>query len=282
MRKSLLLGAEVKTARKDLEAAGVVVEAVEPYDPALGVRNLIELGKAPVRVAPGDKVTLYTKGDEIVYYRLAEPVAVTGVSETVKRELADLEKRKARLSDLSALDAGLARADAKRSDLMKLETLQEDLKTLASEKSAVQQELAQTREELAALKAERTHLAELGDLKTALDDLKAARETETARLAEMEKRRTVVSDALAELEDGMQALSKMRRDISLEIARERPVREVTGVTDKIDAHLRELGIRTVAELAAADAAVIARREGPLTRAQAKSLIGRAQKRLEQP
>lgn len=279
IRKSLILGGEVNTTRKDLEAGGVTVEKVETYDPALGTRNLIELGKAPVRVAPGTKITLYEKDGKVMYYRLAEPVEVTGVSDTVKKEIETLEKRKTALGDMSDVNAELARADAKRTEIMNLAALRQELGTLSQEKSTMQQELAAAREEIAALKAERTVVADLGTLKTELDQLTAARQAEATGLADLEKRRTTVADDLTKLQGSLDTMSKMHKEISVEIARERPVREVSGITKEMDAHLRELGIRTVAELAVADPAVIAPRGAPITPTLARTLISRAKKRI---
>lgn len=84
---------------------------------------------------------------------------------------------------------------------------------------------------------------------------------------------------LDKLKGSLDAMSRMHKDIGVEIARDRPVREVTGLTKAMDAHLRELGIRTVAELAAANPAVIAKRGSPITTTQARTLIRRAKQRI---
>jgi hypothetical protein len=278
LRKSLILGGELNATRKDLEAEGVVVEKVEPYDPALGAKNLIEFGKAPTRVAPGTRISLYEADGKVMYYRVIEPVEAAGVSESVKREIEDLEKRKAVLEDLSGVEAELDGLDARRADIMDLAALSDELGGLGKEKEAVRKELAAAREEIAALKAERAGLAELAPIKTELDRLTAARKEAADGLADLEKRRAVVTEELTKLQAGMEALSKMHREISSEIARDRPVREVTGITAEMDAHLRELGIRTVGELAAADPAAIGVRGAPITATQARGLNNLAKRR----
>jgi len=43
-------------------------------------------------------------------------------------------------------------------------------------------------------------------------------------------------------------LQSMHKELRVEIAKDRPVKEIVGITPEVDAQLREMGIRTVGEL----------------------------------
>ena len=113
-----LSGSSVDDAKKTLEAAGVVVDKVEPYDPARGARNLVEFTGAPVRLEAGTRVKLVTRDDKVLFFTRAEEPSpavaqlrtdvdatrkvVDENSAAVTASKADVEKILPQLTDLSA------------------------------------------------------------------------------------------------------------------------------------------------------------------------------------
>ena len=89
-----------------------------------------------------------------------------------------------------------------------------------------------------------------------------------------------VLEEVSSLHTTMIELEETGKQLSLDIARGRPVRDVSDVTPAIDDALRELGIRTVAELAGAKADVLAAAGTGIGRSKAKKLIASAKERLE--
>ena len=81
---------------------------------------------------------------------------------------------------------------------------------------------------------------------------------------------------LTELNNGFTELETMRKEISFEIAKNRPVKGIQGVTPQVDRRLRELGILTVEDLSKADLANLTGINGNTARA----LVRRAKERLE--
>lgn len=287
IRKSLLLGSQVDDARKHLQENGVIVDKVETYDRSQGAKNLVAFGKTPVRLTRGSKVTLYEQDGKVLFYALSEVPRVAGVSEAVKVEIDALERRKASLRDMSEINVELVRVEARRADVKNLTSIRDELGILTEEKASIQQELARLREEIAGMKAERDALAETGTLREQLDlikseyqRLKVDREAEGARLTELKTRKDTVVENLTALQENLREVSTMHRDLSLEVARDRPVKVVSGVTKEIDVYLRELEIRTVGELAEAKVSDLSKRGSPITRDQARTLIDRAKERVK--
>jgi chromosome segregation ATPase len=113
-----LSGTSVDDAKKTLEAAGVVVDKVEQYDPARGARNLVEFTGAPVRLEAGTRVKLVTRDDKVLFFTRAEEPSpavaqlrtdvnatrkvVDENSAAVTASKAEVEKILPQLTDLSA------------------------------------------------------------------------------------------------------------------------------------------------------------------------------------
>ena len=111
-------GQSTADATKQLQAAGVIVDQVETYDPARGTRNLVELTGAPARLEAGSRVKLVTKDNKVLFFARADdpPPAVEGFREevaatrkavddtnlVVAANRADVEKIVPQLQDLSA------------------------------------------------------------------------------------------------------------------------------------------------------------------------------------
>jgi DNA-binding beta-propeller fold protein YncE/phage FluMu protein Com len=132
----------------------------------------------------------------------------------------------------------------------------------------------EVKEEIGALRDQ------LGQIKSDYKRLRTDREAEEARLTELETRKDTVVEGLETLREHLRELSSLHRDLSLEVARDRPIKAVSGVTKEIDTYLRELDIRTVGELAAAKASDLTKRGSPITREQASILIRRAKERIK--
>ena len=99
-------------------------------------------------------------------------------------------------------------------------------------------------------------------------------------ISAMKTEREALSADVASLRANLTELSTMHRDLSLAVARDRPVKDVTGVTTDADGHLRDLGIRTVNELATARPADLTKTDSPITQDIAKAIIKNAKKRVK--
>jgi hypothetical protein len=90
-------GQPVVDVRTRLEAAGVVVDKVEAYNPALSGQNLIEFTAAPVRLEQGTRVKLITRDDKVLFYTRAEqpPPAVEDLRIQVEATRAAVDENKA-------------------------------------------------------------------------------------------------------------------------------------------------------------------------------------------
>jgi hypothetical protein len=120
--------------------------------------------------------------------------------------------------------------------------------------------------------------AEIATLQQEKTAIQADLQTLKAELTAVQKQREAIGD-ITTLKEQLTELATMHNDIKLAIAQDRPVKEVAGVTQEIDNQLRELGIRSVAELAKVDSAKLtaSRVINPET---AKGIITEAQNRLK--
>jgi hypothetical protein len=115
-----------------------------------------------------------------------------------------------------ALKTEISELEERKASLADNEAIRNELDTLRSEKAVLTKELADLRKEIATMNQERAAMQDTGALREQLTEL-----------------------------------SVMHRELSLSIAKDRPVKDVTGVGSAMDAKLREIGIRTVGELAVA-------------------------------
>lgn len=284
--RALVLNTPVNEAQQRLESQGVQVESVKTYDRTRDA-NLKAYAGAPLRVNPGSKVTLYERDGKVMYYALAEDTgAVTGVSPEVRAEITDLERRKSALLDVSGINAELARTEARRAEVMNFAASREELGGLEAQKIQVQQDVSALKSELAGLQAQRAALgdvaavsSELNAARAQLEGLRQAREAEIAALNELEARRTQSANLLNAMRVDMEALRAQQQEISLTIARERPVRDVAGVDPVLEKQLNELGVRTVNDLARVDINHLTANKIDATTANV--MINAAQGRLKQ-
>jgi predicted flap endonuclease-1-like 5' DNA nuclease len=246
VKKQALMNSPVNDAVKELDKNQVEVVGIQKYDSKKANTYLAEYISTPQRLEPGSQVTLYQKDDKVMFYAVEKPAAaVTAeIPETVKAELEQFESRKAALADFSAVNAELARVEKQRTEVAELAAVRTELTNLQSAKASVEEELTAIKSQVDAIKAEREALAK--DITT--------------------------------LKQGLTEMDTMRKQIQLEITKDRPVKEISGVGPTIDTELRELGIRTVAELAAADAKTLTA-TGRIKAGTAQNIITAARKRL---
>ncbi|HSF47353.1 MAG TPA: hypothetical protein VLA73_03220, partial [Burkholderiales bacterium] len=88
-----LAGQPVAEVQRKLAEAKIKA-TVEPYNPAAGVSNLVEFGRAPLRLQEGMEVTLITRDDKVLYYSVVEPEspqirALRGEVAEVRGEIAE-------------------------------------------------------------------------------------------------------------------------------------------------------------------------------------------------
>ena len=105
LKHSDIAGHPVDEAKLRLETAKINVVKVEPYDPAAGLSNLVEFGRAPLRLEEGARVKLITKGDKVLYYARVEaesPQIVTPRAEVDTAKVVEAEAEQLR-SELNAI-----------------------------------------------------------------------------------------------------------------------------------------------------------------------------------
>lgn len=137
---------------------------------------------------------------------------------------------------------------------------------------------------LSALEERKSSLADNAVIRNELDTLKSEKTAMTQELAGlkneielMNQERTALQDTTG-LREQLTELSDMHRELSLSIAKDRPVKDISGVGATMDTQLRDIGIRTVAELA--DAKPDALVSAGITDAQASKVIKEANKKLQ--
>ncbi|MCU0589521.1 MAG: DUF6519 domain-containing protein [Syntrophobacteraceae bacterium] len=261
IRKQALMETPVSEAMIELQKNRIEVAAVEEYDARKAGTYLTDFVSTPQRIEPGSKVTLVQKDGKVMFYAVEKPAAgavVTEIPESLRTELAEMERRKTQLADLTALDAELARVEKQRENLVALDEVKAELTLLQTQKSGVEVELAALRSQVGSLRTER--------------------EAEAQRLAEVSASQAAIAADLSRLTQELKAVDAMRAEIGREIARIRPVREVPGVNADVDVILRDMGIRTVEELSrtSVETLTAGRR---INAATAETLIRAAQRQL---
>ena len=68
-----VVGQPVDEARRKLAEAKIEVVRIESYDADAGLSNLVEFGRAPMRLKEGMQVKLVSREDKVLYYTMVEP-----------------------------------------------------------------------------------------------------------------------------------------------------------------------------------------------------------------
>ena len=273
-------GKHIDDAKLILEQGDVKVEKVVKIEEGLpkGVK-LLDVMSAPMALKRGDKVTLYSKNDKVLFYAAeAEETVATVDLGSAEGKLDELLRRKEALADLSAINAEIAKSEARRAEVMNLTESKSELEKLTQDKAREQEELNNLKVELAGLKEERSQLADVATINTQLETLKRAREAELTAVEELEARRKMLTESMSAMRGDVEEISAMHAEITKAVAKDRPVRDVSGVDAATDKKLLELGIRTVEELAIAKPATLAAAE--INTATARTLITAAKARIK--
>ncbi len=220
-----------------------------------------------------------------------------GVAEldAVKRELAGLQSQKSSVEEeLAALKSKVDMVKIEReAEAEKLEainalrgeisteitTLNRGARELSEMRHEVKAELGTVKRELTGIQTEKASMEnELTALKSQVASLKSARELEANKLKEFNVLRGEIAGEIGELTKGVENLGAMRKEIKIEIAKDRPVKEVSGVSAELNDQLREMGIRTVEELSKVSPNKLAT-TGNVSVAVARRIIASAKRRL---
>ena len=261
VKKNALMDSSVNDAQTVLSKNRVEVTEVKPYDPKEARIHIVDYVTTPDRIEPGSKVTLYEKEGKVVYYAVEKQpasAAAVEISPEIKREIEQLEDRKTQLSDLADLKAELSAAEARKNNVVELDSIKTEFADLQTEKSTMQ--------------------AELAGLKSQIDSVKLQRVEEEQKLQEVDALRTAMAADINQLNDNLLAMDAKRKEINLEITKTRPPVEVVAITAEEDVALKEIGIRTTEELANADADKVAVETG-ISPAKATKIIKEARSSL---
>ena len=144
----------------------------------------------------------------------------------------------------------------------------------------------EVKEEINLLERRKTELTDMRSLRTEMETMKADftklrtdREAEELKLADLQTKKAEATREFAKLDESMTRIAASHSELKVEIAKDRPVKEVTAVSPKVDAHLRELGIRRVEELSVAKPEDLTK-SGILTKAAAGKIIANAKSSLK--
>jgi hypothetical protein len=112
--QSDVVGQPVDDARRKLAEAKIEVVRVEPYDPEAGLSNLVEFGRAPLRLKEGAQVKLVSADDKVLYYSVVEPESpqIRALREEVaaaKAAVTEAAQLRAEVSALKQELSGLAK-----------------------------------------------------------------------------------------------------------------------------------------------------------------------------
>ncbi|MDH5480827.1 MAG: hypothetical protein OEX11_08730, partial [Nitrosomonas sp.] len=241
VKKQALMNNTVNNATTELQRNQIEVVDVKTYDAKKASQYISEYTQTPQRIEPGSKVTLIKNDDDmVVFYSVEQPKATTNIeiSDEVRLELDQFEKRKADLSDFSILEAELARTETRRASVVELSAIKDEFRVLQTEKSTIEEELA--------------------GLKSQVDSVKTQRIAEENKLAEMSSLRNTISRDLTEMNESLLAMQKAQETIKLDIIKNSPVTSLSGVTKDMDSKLRAAGIMTIEDLTKTNATVLSR------------------------
>jgi len=302
VKKQALMESPVNDAVKELEKNQVEVVGIQKYDSKKANTYLADYVGTPQRIEPGSKVTLYQKDNKVMFYAVekAATSAEIEIPESTKIELKQLENRKEELSDFSDVNAELERVTIKRNEVAEMGEVRTELTGLQADKTSVVEEIAAMKSQADSVRADlkevttevervaklRSEIAELSAVRAELTSLQATKATVEEELAAMKTQvdsvkteREALAADITVLRKGLTELDAMSKNLKVEIARDRPVKEVSGVTAATDAQLREMGIRTVEELSVADSKTLT--TGRRIKAStAKKIIANARKQIK--
>ncbi len=261
IKKQALIDNSVNDATVELKRNQIEVAGIQVYDAKKANQYIADYTQTPQRLEPGSKVTLIQKDGKVVFYRVEQPKTIAGVeiSDEVKAELDQFEKRKADLSDFSALNAELANTETRRANVVELTAVKRELSALQNEKLSIE--------------------AELAGLKSQVDSVKTQRLAEEQKLTEMSGLRSNLSSDLVQMNENLQEMKKLHDEIRVGVIKDSPVIGISGVTKDVDTKLREAGVLTVEDLTKANVASLSRKT-TIDRSTLTQIITSAKSRLK--
>jgi hypothetical protein len=133
----------------------------------------------------------------------------------------------------------------------------EDIEALEARKAAL--ELDKTSQELQVLETQKRQTeSEITTLRQQLDEVRTESDRQQALLVQISAQNRELTTGLTTLRTDLDDIRTLRAELSRDIARDRPVRSLSGVSPQVDTALRELDIRTVEELSKMTAAKLVR------------------------
>ena len=232
VKKQALLGASIDDAVKELNKNEIEVVGVETYDPRKANQHITRFTSTPQRVNKGDRVVLHEKDGKVLFYS-TEPTAVT-IPKDLVAKLDSLEGRKTQLADFGPIVTKLEEVEGRRAEVVELGRVKADLNDLSVQREAVKNQLSALKLEVAAVRK--------------------GRESEAAQLKVLKGQRAKFSTDLTKLNKEFRDVNVMHKALRLEIAKDRPVRSIPGVTPQIALKLRAAGVLTVGDMSKATSA----------------------------
>lgn len=247
VRKQALMDSDVNEAISELNSNNIQVAGVKKYDAKDSRQYLAEFVSTPQRIEPDSKVTLYQKDGKVAFYKVekSQTFDAVNIDESVEQKLQQFETRKSKLANFTDLKAELAVAETRRSDLAELDQIKAEIGTLKSEKNAVHEELASLRSQVNSVKTERDTLA--GDVSS--------------------------------LNANLELAAKKQKTLIEEFETSRPIKDLSSVDSTADTELKGAGIRTIGELATADATKLTGLK-KINRTKLNALINEAKLRVK--
>ena len=235
VKKQALLGVPIDDAVKELKRNKIEVDRVEAYDPSKANQYIARFASTPQRVKRGERVVLHEKDGKVLFYSTEPaPAAAVTIPEDLTARLDSLEGRKTELADFGSIVSKLKEVESRRAEVAELGRVRSDLSDLSAEREAVKNQLSALKSEVASVKR--------------------GREREATQLEALKRQRAKFSTDLSKLNQDFRDVNVMHKTLRVEIAKDRPVRSIPGVTPQIAVKLRAAGILTVGEMSKATAA----------------------------
>ena len=240
VKKQALINNSVNDAAVELKRNQIEVVGIQTYDASKAGQYITDYTQTPQRLEPGSKVTLIQKEGKVMFYRVEQPktIASVEISDEVKTDINQFEKRKADLADFSVLNAELAQTEARRASVVELTAVKNELSSLQNDKATIE--------------------AELAGLKSQVDAVKTQRLAEEQKLIEISDLRSAISSDLTQLNTRLLEMKQVQEEIKIGIIKDSSITGVTGVSKDMSLKLREAGVLTVEDLTKADAAALSK------------------------
>lgn len=294
-RKGDFVDLPVVKARQELEQAGVEVVETRDYDPNRAGTYVTDYAATSGRLAKNAQVVLYQKNGRTVF--VAEQRAgapAVKIDPETRKQIAELEQRKAKLADTAETRRQLEQLQADRQRVAdEVGSLNASLERLKAERAQQAAELEQLEQRKAALRdtagiageidqlrsAKESVASELSGLQSQVQALKTERAREEARIREVQATREQLATNLSELSQTLERVRKSQLELRGQVEELRSVEDLEGVSPEVARELARLNIRTIDELSRSSIRTLTRNRVGRNPAERRALIERARKRL---